>query len=69
VKKQAVGVSRSQILKELGYDDETIQRMLEESDAREVAKSQLNASKEGTPGTNKNGQPTPAEPGTQGVRR
>ncbi len=38
VKKKAVGVSRSQILKEMGYDDETVYRMLEESDAYEASK-------------------------------
>lgn len=33
VKKKNVGVSRSQLLKEMGYDDEEIVRMLQESDA------------------------------------
>lgn len=37
VKKKAVGVSPSQILKELGYDDETIDRMLEELAATQIA--------------------------------
>ncbi len=38
VKKKSVGVSRSQILKELGYDDETIYRMLQEADAYDASK-------------------------------
>ena len=38
VKKKAVGVSRSQLLKEMGYDDETIARMLEEADAYDASK-------------------------------
>lgn len=41
VKKKAVGVSRSQILRELGYDEETIMRMLMESDADAVRTAQL----------------------------
>jgi hypothetical protein len=41
VKKKAVGVSPSQILKELGYDDETIDRMLEELAAQQMANQVL----------------------------
>lgn len=67
VKKKAVGVSRSQILKELGYDDDTIMRMLEESDADSERSALLKQGNE--PGTNPNGQPVPGGPGTQGVRR
>jgi len=79
VKKKAVGVSRSQILKELGYDDDTISRMLEESDSYALAQAQLGASLQGndrtnpnpnrTPGQNNNGQPTPTSSGTKGVTR
>lgn len=43
VKKKAVGVSRSQLLKEMGYDDDTIDRMLEESDAYAASQAQLAA--------------------------
>lgn len=69
VKKKAVGVSRSQILKELGYDDETIQRMLEESDAFSMAQAALKMPNE-QPGQEQgqNGAP-PARSGTPGVRR
>ena len=68
VKKKAVGVSRSQILKELGYDDDTIMRMLEESDADSERQSLMKQDQ--TPnGTNPNGQPIPPKGGTQGVRR
>jgi hypothetical protein len=68
VKKKAVGVSRSQILKELGYDDDTIMRMLEESDADSERQSLMKQDQ--TPaGTNPNGQPQPRPAGTQGVRR
>lgn len=41
VKKKAVGVSPSQILKELGYDDETIDRMLEELAAQQMVNQVL----------------------------
>lgn len=67
VKKQAVGVSRSQILSEFGYEDEEVMRMLEETDAREVSKALLAQPK--PDGTNPNGQPQPGPSGTQGVRR
>lgn len=43
VKKKAIGVSRSQLLKEAGYDDDTIERMLEETDAYEATKASLAA--------------------------
>lgn len=43
VKKKAVGVSRSQLLAEMGYDDDTIERMLEETDAYEATKASLDA--------------------------
>lgn len=69
VKKQAVGVSRSQILRELGYTDEEIERMLEESDADSEWKAALKAGPEQDEGTNPNGQPKPKPSGTQGVRR
>lgn len=64
VKKQAVGVSRSQILHELGYDDVTIQRMLEESDAHARAEAELKKSMEQP----KEGQ-TQDENNTRGVRQ
>lgn len=73
VKKKAVGVSRSQILKELGYDDDTIMRMLEESDADTERQSLMKAppepERENQQATNPNGQPRPGQRGTQGVRR
>lgn len=73
VKKKAVGVSRSQILKELGYDDDTIMRMLEESDAdserQSLMKAQEQPERPNQQATNPNGQPRPGRPGTQGVRR
>jgi len=71
VKKKAVGVSRSQILKELGYDDDTIMRMLEESDADSERQALMKADQEppNAAATNPNGQPRPRPPGTQGVRR
>lgn len=69
VKKQAVGVSRSQNLRELGYTDEEIQRMLEESDADSEWKAALKAGPEDEEGTNPNGQPRPRPSGTSGVRR
>lgn len=78
VKKKAVGVSRSQILKELGYDDDTIMRMLEESDADIERNTLMKGSAEGgtqgpqgpqQTGNNPNGQPRPTGPGTRGVRR
>lgn len=63
VKKKAVGVSRSQLLKEMGYDDETIARMLEEADAYDASKmaaeSQLKQ--------NDNVAPAKQGSGTQGV--
>jgi hypothetical protein len=71
VKKKAVGVSRSQILRELGYDEETIIRMLMESDADAVRSAQLkgaqqNGSKEGQ----EEGQKVPAKTGPgKGVPR
>lgn len=68
VKKQAVGIPPSQIMKELGYKDDEVMRMLEESDARAVAKSILQQ-KQTPDGTNPNGQPQPRPTGTQGVRR
>ena len=43
VKKKAVGVSPSQILKELGYDDETIDRMLEELATQQMANAVTSA--------------------------
>lgn len=52
VKKRAIGVSRSQLLKEMGYDDDTIDRMLQESDAYEAAKAAWTAEGRG---------PNPAE--------
>jgi hypothetical protein len=68
VKKKAVGVSRSQLLKEMGYSDEEIERMLEESDAFQMSQAALGQF--GKPdGTNPNGQPEPQPSGTQGVRR
>lgn len=69
VKKKAVGVSRSQILKELGYDDETIERMLEETDTFAASQALLKSPPPQEEGTNPNGQPRPRPPGTQGVRR
>lgn len=66
VKKKAVGVSRSQLLKEMGYDDETVYRMLEETDAHNAAQAaaKQRADEEAT---NPNGQPKPTESGTKGV--
>jgi len=72
VKKKAVGVSRSQILKELGYDDETIMRMLEESDADAERQALTKGGPPEPPNAqaqNPNGQPRPQSSGTQGVRR
>lgn len=71
VKKKAVGVSRSQILKEMGYDDETIQRMLEETDAFQMAQAAMKMPGESTSGAqNGTGGNTQNEgSGTQGVRR
>lgn len=69
VKKKAVGVSRSQILKEMGYDDETIYRMLEEADAYDASKMQAESAlraREQPQGTNSI--PTTNRSGTQGVR-
>jgi hypothetical protein len=43
VKKKTLGVSRFQTLKELGYDDEEIQTMLEEADAFAQAQAVLSA--------------------------
>lgn len=69
VKKQAVGVSRSQNLRELGYTDEEIERMLEESDADTEWKAAIKSGPQDEEGTNDNGQPRPRPSGTQGVRR
>ncbi len=69
VKKQAVGVSRSQNLRELGYTEEEIERMLEESDADTEWKSAMKAGPQDDEATNQNGQPRPTSSGTQGVRR
>lgn len=70
VKKQAVGVSRSQNLRELGYTEEEIERMLEESDADTEWKSAMKSGpQEDEEATNRNGQPRPTSSGTQGVRR
>lgn len=64
VKKKAVGVSRSQILKEMGYDDETVYRMLEESDAYAASQAAMESSlqKQQNVAQEKEGS------GTQGVR-
>lgn len=43
VKKKAIGVSRSVLLKEMGYDDDEIDRMLAESDAYDATKASLEA--------------------------
>lgn len=64
VKKKAVGVSRSQILKEMGYDDETVYRMLEESDAYDASKMAA----ESTLRQQQNVAPEKQGSGTQGVR-
>lgn len=75
VKKKAVGVSRSQILKEFGYTDEEIERMLEESDAQAKAQSDLMAEQKLAGSADPNNPApdgaTPAKPtsGTKGVRR
>lgn len=42
VKKKAVGVSRSQLLREMGYSDEQIVRMLQESDALAAQQAAMN---------------------------
>jgi hypothetical protein len=64
VKKKAVGVSRSQILKEMGYDDETVYRMLEESDAYDSSKMAAESA------LNQNNQDRQNQgSGTQGVSR
>jgi hypothetical protein len=68
VKKKAVGVSRSQLLKEMGYDDETILRMLQEADAYASAQQAAQAPPQ-EQGTNPNGQPKPRGGGTQGVQK
>lgn len=68
VKKKAVGVSRSQILREMGYDDETIYRMLQESDAYNATQMALQQRPD-QQATNPNGQPKPQGPGTQGVQK
>lgn len=41
VKKKAIGVPRSQLLREQGYDEDQIDRFLQESDAEAMAKAQL----------------------------
>lgn len=64
VKKKAVGVSRSQILKEMGYDDETVYRMLEESDAYTASQAAM----ESTLQKQQNVAPEKQGSGTQGVR-
>jgi len=64
VKKKSVGVSRSQILKELGYDDETIYRMLQEADAYDASKMAA----ESTLRQQQNVAPEKQGSGTQGVR-
>lgn len=43
VKKKSVGVSRSQILRELGYDEEEISQMLQESDADAMRSAEIQA--------------------------
>jgi hypothetical protein len=65
VKKKAVGVSRSQILKEMGYDDETVYRMLEESDAYTASQAAMESTLQQK---QQNVAPTKPTSGTQGVR-
>lgn len=75
VKKKAVGVSKSQILKELGYDDETIQRMMQETMAEDMLKMMAmqqerdqNLSNGGTPGSQERSTAQPTGENTRGVR-
>lgn len=66
VKKKAVGVSRSQILKEMGYDDETVYRMLEESDAYTASQAAMESTLQQQ--RQENVAPPRQTSGTQGVR-
>ena len=72
VKKRAIGVPRSQLLRELGYPEEDIPRFLDESDAEALAKSQMKMneqeSENGTGDTTRStAQPTGQN--TRGVRQ
>ena len=57
VKKKAVGVSRTAILRELGYDEEEIMQMLAESDSEQMQQTMLKQQE--NPAMNPNGQPVP----------
>lgn len=57
VKKQAVGVSRTQILREMGYDEDEIMLMLEESDVEKAQNTVLKQQE--NPGLNPNKFPVP----------
>jgi hypothetical protein len=74
VKKKAVGVSQTQILRELGYDEDQIMQMLQESDNNALQQSLLQQASHpppapgGTPGLNPNGQPIPRPGPGKGVK-
>lgn len=71
VKKKAIGVPRSQLLREQGYSDEEIDRFLQESDAEAMQTFALQ--QKSTETTNPDGnRPSTAQPtfqNTRGVRR
>ena len=69
VKKKAIGVPRSQLLREQGYDEEQIERFLEESDAESLAKAKLmeKPEDEGSPGSQQRSTAQPSGQNTRGV--
>lgn len=82
VKKKDIGVARSQLLRELGYDEDTVQMLLAEVDAYEAWTAELKSLKRTeTEQLGANGQPVTTPPGnatqnprtrtggTQGVRQ
>lgn len=64
VKKRAIGVPRSQLLREQGYTEEEIARFLTESDAEAVARAQLQMAT--TPGAQDDGSGAPSRDTTRG---
>jgi Phage portal protein, SPP1 Gp6-like len=73
VKKRAVGVPRSQLLREFGYDEEQVDRFLDESDAETVAKAALNMQPNDNgnepPGNRQRSTAQPTGENTRGVRQ
>ena len=70
VKKKAVGVPRSQLLREMDYSEEEIERFLQESDAEAITKYQLaqkNEDEEGT-GDTRQSRVQPTGQNTRGVQ-